>query len=307
MHRRFGLMEFLHEQASPLILADDCSLVLDGLGGDFLLGGLFQKRTESPSDWLRAAVGMAPSREPILAGDEELAERLFRRLAVEDKSFPVLTPETKSRIDQDRAEVLADLTDEIKKYRRPSDDWVDLTARVIVANRTRRYIALQAAPGRPRLQTCFPYMDIDLLRFAMGLPGHLTANKRLYLEIFRHTPQCRTIPTIMSLLPFTWPAPLHYLGRVSRSLRERAIGEAARLTRGRWLGRPMEATQWTRWVATQATFREDLVALLVSSRVVDAGALESVVSEVARFRRRVSGTRLLLTASYSAWHPRGSA
>lgn len=302
MHARFGLMEFFHELATPLIVADGCDTTLDGLGGDALVGGLFLKRSASTRDVVASALGRPLSQRTLPRGEDQAAEMLFETLRVGDAALPILTPEAGEQLRRARADVLGDLVGQMREHRRPDDTLDSLIARVKLANRTRRYIALQAAPARPGLQTLYPFLDADVMRLAESLPAELTANKRLYLMIFsRLLPSIRHVPPIMSCLPFTVPVGMHYAGRIVRRLRELSGYRLTRLTRGRLRPATMEATQWEKWLATNADFRGAVQSHLRRSPMVDPAALDRAFSEVADYRRVVRGTRLMLTASYCSW------
>ena len=301
MHERVGLMESFHEQATPRILADGCNTVLDGLGGDVLLGGLFHKRT-SRTGVLAAMVGHQLAPRPLPAGDDETAQVVFDSIRVSDGSFPILKSRAMEDLTGSRDEIMNDLVDEIRRYRTAGDTLDAVVTKVKFANRTRRYIALMSAASRPLLQTCSPFLDKDVMAFCARLPAEATSNKKLYLQIFSKLfPKIRSVPPIMSCVPFTMPLSVHYVGRVARRARELMGYRAARWTRGRWMPATMEATQWERWLCGNDAFRDGVASFLRESSVVDQVALDRVMRDVSSFQHSVGGTRLMLTASYCAW------
>jgi hypothetical protein len=141
-----------------------------------------------------------------------------------------------------------------------------------------------------------------LLTLAQSILPEMSANKRLYIDLYsRHLPAIRKVPPIMSRLPFTVPARLHYAGRVVRRARELLGEKVIALSRGRIVPRAMEATQWNRWLALDEAFRSAYANFLTGSSVVDSARLDATLERLKSYSQRVSGTRIMLTASHAAY------
>jgi hypothetical protein len=297
----YGLAEFFHRASLSHQRADGVELVLDGLAGDMVLGGLGMKRGTSLA---RQALGIAPREERLTVSDEELAERIVERIRVSDAPYRPITEEAARELESCWASVRADLAEEVRQARqRAEDGGADghaLYAEVIFRNRTRRYISLQGTSCRPDVETLYPFLDRDVLCWMGRIPAEWAANKRLYVEIYRHfLPSVRSTPGLFSLLPYSLPSPVHYAGRVVRYGLERAGMRISLATGGRLNLWAADSIQWRRWIAFDRELRSALREFMRPSTVFDAAAFDR--SYARSGAPDISGTRLMLTTTYCGY------
>ena len=297
----YGLAEFFHRASLERQRADGVQLVLDGLAGDMVLGGLAMKRGTS---LVRQALGIAPPGERVDESDEELAEQILARIRVPDAQYRPISAEAVRQLESCRAAISADMVEEVRQVRRQAQggdaDAHTLHAHVIFRNRTRRYISLQGTSCRPDVETLYPFLDRDVLCWLGRIPAEWAANKRLYVEIYRHfLPAVRNTPGLFSLLPYSLPRPVHYAGRVVRYGLERAGLRLSLATGGRLNWWAADSIQWRRWIAFDGELRAALREFMRPSRVFDAAAFDR--SYDASAAPAISGTRLMLTTTYCGY------
>lgn len=297
----YGLAEFFHRASLERQRADGVELVLDGLAGDMVLGGLAMKRGTSLA---RQALGIAPPDEAIGESDEEIAEQILSRIRVPDGRYRPISAEAARELESCWAAIRADMAEEVRQARElardaPADAHA-LYAHVIFRNRTRRYISLQGSSCRPDVETLYPFLDRDVLCWLGRIPAEWAANKRLYVEIYRHfLPSVRNTPGLFSLLPYSLPSPAHYAGRVLRYGLERAGMRLSLATGGRLNWWAADSIQWRRWIAFDRELRDALREFMRPSAVFDAAAFER---DYARSGAPdISGTRLMLTTTYCGY------
>jgi asparagine synthetase B (glutamine-hydrolysing) len=299
MFKRFGIVEFFHHALIPLMLGDHCRLALDGLGGDVLLGGLTQKRRGSPRHAVASVVGAAPAPSAVARSDDEAAKRIFDLISVADDGFPVLRAEARRSIAAEHDAIMHDLVAQVRRWGGHKRPFEELYTTVVFNNRTRRYIALQGAACRPQVETLYPFLDRVLQSYAATIPAAVTANKRLYVDIYtQYLPQIRSVPTIMSLLPFSVPTWAHYPARVVRWAREAAGLRLAQSTGGATAQWMMNGMQWARWINYNGDFRDGALRFMSPSAAFDAPAYRQLFSSTRDRAVHVSGSRFMFTASY---------
>ena len=298
MHQRFGIMEGTTQFGVAAIAPDGIDACLDGLGGDFMLGGLFQK-TNSVMGTVAGALNARLSDHGLPGNNDQIAEQVFRLLRVSDGILPVLGPEHRQRLAAALPAVLQDLSGEIQTHRCDEDTLGSLMGKIKPLTRTRRFISLGAAVARPRMATLYPFLDRGFHELAARLPATVTANKRLYLRLYRQAlPRIRSIPPIMSCLPCYLPRPVHYAGRVVRKLREDLGYALLKWSGGAVAVRAMEATQWPKWLVVNPAFRAAIGDYLAASNAADPAAVQSLLDRAAAGKTMVPGNRLLQTVSY---------
>lgn len=309
MFEQYGIMEFLHELAAPLMRTDGVRLVLDGLLGDVFIGGGYfdDARKKSFADLFRSAFGIRRTERALLYGNDEMAHLLAGMVRVADTDFPVLEQQAAQRLSRQTEDILQDISSLLARIRSEDDSFEFLVAKFLLNCRTRRYTALQGNTSRPQIQTLYPFIDTDLVRFLHSIPLRQFQYRDLYLRLYSETlPRIRDIPALRSNLPFRFPRRTHALARVVRGSLQR-IGKRLFTVSGGHLNLfVMDGVQWERWLAQNEAFRDGIGDLLRSSALVDQDLLRSTLSQVARHRHSVVGTRLLLTASFCRWHQRNS-
>jgi asparagine synthetase B (glutamine-hydrolysing) len=299
----WGIAEYFHRASLPAMRRDAVELVLDGLGGDLILGGLSLKRRTSP---LRQALGLAPKEALPPETDEGIADAILSRIRVPDADYRPLTAEAAARLAGSWQGIRADMIEEVRKARARTDSFHALYTEVLFRNRTRRLISLQGSSCRPQVETLYPFLDRDLFRLLGRIPEPWVANKRLYLEIYtRLLPQIRAVPGVFSLLPYTVPPSAHYAGRVVRYALERAGLQISFATGGRLHLWAADGIQWRRWLAFNKEFRQGVLSFLRASAAFDEKVFDAAFGDpaarVAARGARVSGTRFLQTATYCGY------
>jgi asparagine synthetase B (glutamine-hydrolysing) len=297
----YGLAEFFHRASLERQRADGVQLVLDGLAGDMVLGGLAMKRGTS---LVRQALGIAPPAQRVRASDDEVAQQILPRMRVPDVQYRPVTADAVRQLESCWAAIRADMAEEVRQARRHAPggnaDAHALHAHIIFRNRTRRYISLQGTSCRPDVETLYPFLDRDVLCWLGRIPPDWAANKRLYLEIYRHfLPAVRNVPGLFSLLPYSLPRPVHYAGRVVRYGLERAGMRLSLATGGRLNGWAADSIQWRRWIAFDRELHAALREFMRAAQIFDAVAFDR--SYDASAAPAVSGTRLMLTTTYCGY------
>lgn len=293
----YGLAEFFHRASLDRQRADGVELVLDGLAGDVVLGGLAMKRGTSV---VRQALGIAPPEARIPASDEEIADEMLSRIRVADALYRPITAEAARELESCWPAIRADMIEEVGRVRRRVGDGHALYAHLVFRNRTRRYISLQGTSCRPDVETLYPFLDRDVLCWLGRIPAEWSANKRLYVEIYRHfLPAVRRTPGLFSLLPYSLPRPVHYAGRVVRYGLERAGMRLSLATGGRVHWWAADSIQWRRWIAFDRELRAALREFMRPSRAFDARAFDR--SYARSGAPAISGTRLMLTTTYCGY------
>ncbi len=303
MFQKYGLMEFISGLGNAYMRRDGTQVVLEGTMGDVLFSAIFMKRRKTWADNLRYTLGMryVPQQAPM--SSDAVAESIFDNIRVPDAYFSVVCADRKQEMDHRRDQVLNDLSGEVRRFRCESDSLQRIIEKVKINNRTRRYISLMSAQNRPLIQTCFPFIDSDLEDFARRVLPVNKANAKLYIRVYSsQLRRVRDIPPAMSLLPFWVPVGAHYYGRIYKHLREVIAERVLHRSRGRIRLCAMDAFQWSRWLASNATFREGIAEYLADSTAVDSQAFSQFMQSMAGYRKQVTGTRLMLTLSYCAWY-----
>jgi asparagine synthetase B (glutamine-hydrolysing) len=294
---RFDLAEFFHGFMTPRMVADGVHAVFDGLGGDVLIGGVTLKRKGSRLGLVGDALGIATRTFDPPHDDESLARFMLDQIRVPDDDLPVLSPDARHQIDACTPAILADLAAQAAHYRPQSSTFEDLYSHLMVNNRFRRYIAMQGAMCRPEVESLYPLLDVALEHLVARVPMDLLSNKRLYIELFsRRFPRIRGVPGVMSLLPYSVPARLHYLGRIVRYGLDMAVKVAPAIAPGR----AVNGVQWELWFRRDREMRHGFAQFLAGSRAIDQPALARALDEVRAGKRVVRGTRIALTATYGA-------
>lgn len=297
----YGLAEFFHRASLERQRADGVQLVLDGLAGDVVLGGLALKRGTS---LVRQALGIAPPQRRVDESDEEVAQQILPRIRVPDAQYRPITAEAVRQLESCWAAIRADIMEEVRQVRRQAQggtpDAHTLHAHVLFRNRTRRYISLQGTSCRPDVETLYPFLDRDVLCWLGRIPAEWAANKRLYVEIYRHfLPAVRNTPGLFSLLPYSLPRPVHYAGRMVRYGLERAGMRLSLASGGRLNWWAADSIQWRRWIAFGGELRAALREFMRPASVFDVAAFDR--SYARSGAPAISGTRLMLTATYCGY------
>jgi asparagine synthetase B (glutamine-hydrolysing) len=293
-----GLTEFFHQALVPAMQHDGVEFALDGLAGDVLLGGLTLRRSHTQ---LRQALGMNPKHETMPSTDDEIAGYILRQIRVPDRHYRPLTREALEPLDKIWNDIHADMVAEVSKIRATAETFEQIYTGIMFRNRTRRYISLQGTLCRPQVESLYPFLDRDFLRLEGLIPPEWVANKRLYIDMYsRFLPKIRSIPTLLSLLPFTVPGPVHYAGRIVRYGLEQVGLHLSYRTGGRinlWAANGM---QWARWMAFDEAFRNGARSFMRRSRAFDDQAFEDATRYISR-GPTLSGTRFMLTSSYCGY------
>jgi hypothetical protein len=235
------------------------------------------------------------------ASDEAIADYILRQIRVGDGSYRPLTRSAGMQLEAAWDSVRSDMAKEVQQARQGAKSFEQLYTEVMFRNRTRRYISLQGTLCRPRVETLYPFLDRDFLSLRGRIPVEWISGKRLYVEIFSHfLPAIRSVPGLMSLLPFTASPPLHHAGRLVRYGRERAGLHLSHWTQGRINPWAANGVQWARWLAFNDAFREGARAFMSPSAAFDEAAWRQCVGPAVR-NMRLTGTRFMLTASYCGY------
>jgi len=305
MFEQYGIMEFLHELATPLMLEDRVCLVLDGLLGDVFIGGGYfdDARKKSFPDLFRSAFGIRRAQLGFRCGNDEMARVLAMLIRVPDTDFPILEQGTKHKLDRLEDDIHHDISLLVERLRTEGDTFEFLVAKFLLLCRTRRYTALQGNTTRPEIQTLYPFIDTELARFLTSIPVEQFQYRDLYLRLYTEAlPGIRDIPALRSNLPFYFPRRVHSIGRVVRGSLQRVGKKIFFVTGGKRNIFLMDGVQWERWLSENHRFREGIRNQLSESSVVDNKALDRTLSEVGRYRHSVVGTRLMLTVSFCRWY-----
>jgi len=305
MFEQYGIMEFLHELATPLMLKDQARLILDGLLGDVFVGGgyLDDARKKSLPDLFRSAIGLRRTQRLIRPSNDEMAKTLARLIRVADADFPVLEEEVAQHLMRQDDDIHHDIALITARLTAEDDTFESLFEKFLLLCRTRRYTALQGTTNRPEIQTLYPFIDTDLTRYLKSIPVELFQYRDLYRHLYTVTlPGIRDIPALRSNLPFYFPRQVHSIGRVIRGSLERMGKRIFRSSGGKWNLFQMDGVQWERWLLENDLFREGIRSQLLESPLVDSNALERSLTAMERYRHSVVGTRLMLTASYCRWY-----
>lgn len=301
MFRKYGLMEFVSGIGIPHMLNDGTQIVFDGILNDRLFA-IVRKCAETLSESLRWTLGLRYEVTRVSMSSDALAETIYNSIKKPDGCISFIKTSFRREIDSQRDRVLHDLSTEIDKFRRDGDSMDELVERVMVNNRVRRFVALMCALSRPQIQTCFPFLDRDLLEYSNRIRFSDKANKRFLIRVYsEQLPHLRDIPTLMSLLPFAVPRYMHCYGRMCRRIWERLGEKALRLSRGHIRLTTMDAFRWEKWLACNSGFREGIMDYLADSRAVDPHMLSEFMHSASRYHTWV-GARLMLAVSYGAWY-----
>jgi len=305
MFQHYGIMEFVHELLTPYLAQDGVSMLFDGIIGDITIGGVFYRQDVSMGDRFYSALGLRhQALKPLSMGRDETAEFLFKTICVGDEDFPTLQPSAKEALAACKDSILHDIATEVASLQKDKGESVGLvTSKFKLANRTRRYVSLGGTTNRIEVQTLYPFLDADLFAYARTIPEKDRPFRRVYFRVYSEAlPQIRSIPSVMTLIPFVLPRQLHLPGRVVRSLLEKGMRRLMKATKGKIRFNGMDAIQWNLWLALNPKFRSGITDFLRGNPVVDPDALQRVLSSVANFKHSVVGTRLMLSLSYCAWH-----
>jgi len=300
---KYGVMDFVNGLGIPFMLNDDCNVIFNGHMSDVLFAGNHLKRCDTVADNIRYALGMRFSHRPAPASNDAIADAFFRSVRLEDDYLPIIPINVKQELVACRESILHDVVKEIQRVRNEDDSLDTILETLKINNRTRRYIVLMDMLYRPLIQPCSPFVDNDLVDYSRRIRSANKANKKLYIKVYtEQLSHLRSVPPIMSLLPYSVPQKLHYYGRIVRHLREVLAEKVIRASRGRIQPRTMDAFQWPKWLASNAEFREGITEYLEDSTTVDKDALSEFMQSASRYRAWPVGTRLMSTVSYCAWH-----
>lgn len=296
-HARFRIAEWFHALLVPAMEEDGVRGVFDGLCGDVLVGGVTLKQKGAGLRYLREALGMSLPPIPLPTDDLDVARLIYAHMKVPEAGFQILTAAARQEIDDLKDAILADIAAQAALFRPGACSMEQLHTRITLNNRIRRYVAMQGAVCRPRVESFYPFLDDSITRLSSRIPARLLANKRLYIELFRQRyPKIRQVPGVNSLLPYTVPTALHFLGRIGRYCHDAVLQTLSRAASGRGTN----SVQWEPWFRQNAALRHGLTNFVRSSPVVDAIALENAFDAISRGKAMVRGTRLMLSASYAA-------
>ncbi len=296
-HARFRIAEWFHVTLLPAMQEDGVRGVFDGLCGDVLVGGVTLKRKGARLRFLREALGLSLPPIPLPTDDLEVARLMYAHMKVPDAGFQILTSEARHEIESLKDAILADIAGQVAHFRKGAQTMEQLHTRITLNNRLRRYVAMQGAVCRPVVESFYPFLDDAVARVAARIPVALLANKRLYIELFRRRyAKIRAVPGVNSLLPYTVPTGLHFLGRMARYCHDTALQALSRASSGRGTN----SVQWEHWFRANAALRNGLQQFVRASPVVDAAALEREFEAIRTGKAMVRGTRLMLSASYAA-------
>jgi len=305
MFEQYGIMEFLHELATPLMLEDQARLVLDGLLGDVFIGGGYfdDARKKSFPDLFRSAFGLRRSERKPRCSNDEMAHLLAMMIRVTDTDFPILEKGVKQQLERMEDDIHHDISLIVARLRTEGDTFEFFVAKFLLLCRTRRYTALQGNTNRPEIQTLYPFIDTDLTRFLTSIPVEQFQYRDLYLRLYTEAlPGIRDIPVLRSNLPFYFPRRVHSIGRVVRGSLQRAGKKIFSATGGKRNIFLMDGVQWERWLSENDQFREGIRNQLSESSLVDNRELDRSLSAVEQYRHSVVGTRLMLTVSFCRWY-----
>lgn len=308
MFDEHGIMEFLHEIATPYIIADKVDLVLDGLVGDVFVGGGYydDARKQSAGDLLHSAFGYRHPHIRFRGSNDELAEKVRRLIDVADVDFPILCSDARDEIERLTDDILHDIAQVTAHLTDPEVTLESAVHRFMLHCRTRRYTALQGTTNRPAIQTLYPFLDTDLLEYLATVPTQLFQYRELYRLAYTHAlPSIRDIPATRSGIPFHGPRVVHSIARVIRGSIERLGMHISLATAGRINVGIVDAIQWERWLAENEAFRSAIQDQFAHNPLIDTKILGQTLNAVARRKHFVSGTRLMLTASYCQWFQPG--
>lgn len=302
MFKKYGLMEFVSGIGVTSMLNNGTQVVLDGIMNDRLFA-ISRKCEETWREKLRWTLGLEYRSTPISVSNDAIAETIYHQIRKGDEYISFIPACFKHEIDGQRDFILQDITREVEKFRREEDSLEAVIEKVNINNRARRYVSLTCALSRPRIQTCFPFLDNAVVDYSDRIRYVDKANQRFLIKVYSDVfPHMRSIPPLMSLLPFYVPDYVHCYGRMWRYLRE-VVGERVfRLSHGYVQPRAMDAFQWPRWLASNADFREGITEYLADSPAVDSRRLSKFMKSVSSYRTWVTNTRLMLTPSYCAWY-----
>ena len=295
---RYGLAEFFHRSLLDEFRETECDLVLDGILGDVFFGGLSLKRSKGLAGKLRNVFALAPPSEAgIRYSNAELAQLILSEIRVGDGSFRALHAEQHALLDAQ----IDSIRDDIENYLGGMpESWDSLTKYTVFAvnNRARRYIALQGASCRPTVEQIYPFLDVDLKRFAQALPPALISGKRFYMKVYRAlAARSADLPSVNALVPASWPDSAQILGRIARRGIELAGYRTALLTNGAVdIGR-INCNQWDRWIAFDRPLRSALRFFMDGSGLLNGESFDAAL-QPSWHPHGISGTRLMLTASY---------
>lgn len=290
-----GITDFFHPASVPAMHRDGVELVLDGFGGDVVLGGPALK--PAAASWR-----LMPAKARSQYNDEEIADFLLNCVRVPDDSFKPLTREACTALNENWEGVRADMVVQVRQARPRGQSFQQLCAEVLFRNRARRLVSLQGTACRPWVETIYPFLDRELVSLLGRIPEKWVANKRLYVDIYRrHLPALRTTPGALSLLPYSVPSPLHSAGRIARRGMERIGLELSRLTGGRVNPWASDGIQWRRWLVFNERFREGARRFMRPSAVFDDAVYIKTMSRPGR-AAQVSGPRFMLTASFCGYY-----
>jgi hypothetical protein len=298
---RFGFIDFFHQSLIPAMMKDGCRTVFDGLLGEKVVGGEMMKRWGSWKHMAMASFGIAHTPQSALPTNEAMAQFYVRQHRYSDHLWPVLTPEAKAEIEAHRPAMLEDLAAIFERHRPGATSLEQLYGRVRVHDRSRRNTSLQGAFCRPQVESLYPFLDVDLRRFCASLSPRLIAHKRLYVELYsKYFPAIRGIPGIMSGLPYWVPTWMHYPGRDLRYVLDQVGSRLSWLPSAVRLATRKDSNQWSEWIRQPGGVADSALGFVASSTVLDHAAAKAALSRVRQENLPLTGTRLMLTTSFSA-------
>ena len=105
------------------------------------------------------------------------------------------------------------------------------------------------------------------------------------------------LPSVNALVPASWPDSAQILGRIARRAIELAGYRTALLTNGAVdIGR-INCNQWDRWIAFNRPLRSALRSFMDGSGLLNGASFDAAL-QPSWHPHGISGTRLMLTASY---------
>jgi len=294
--RKHAIAEFFHQALTPRMQERNIDCALDGIAGDVLFGGLALKRKGGFGATLRNVFGIAGP-APTDISDEAAAEIIFSQIRVPDANLPALSADAMQAIDALKTDALADIAREFPNCE-PGRPFDRRYIRFAIRNRMRRDVALQGAICRPEVETIYPFLDRDVQAVAARISSAQAVGKRFYRRLYREQlPRIAGVPLDDSLLPARAPNAVHVFARILRYGLETSSFRASLLLKANLRFGRVNAVQWPRWIAFDRDFIAGIRGFMAQSASFDAARFDAAIEAVRR-GKPVSGTRIMLTASF---------
>jgi asparagine synthetase B (glutamine-hydrolysing) len=272
--------------------------VLDGFLGDVFLGGSFYSSDRFFSLLSRCGryLTLFKDQKVSAIGLDRIAEVLVDEISeVRDEASlaKYLTDDAVARLKAEQPTIAQDIYQELKSLSPADDSLAILFRNFKVANRCLHAIAQQGVMSRQFLQVYYPFTnDVPFLDYLLTLRPHVTAYRKLYLNLFRR--RYRAYAEALyggSLLPLRRSALAHKWSAISMSSKV-----SLPLITGKLPGHSLNWNNWQLWLRESRPLRDKVSQWLCDTGIGEKERVAATMSQVASGDTQGSGKVFHLAA-----------